>query len=155
MLFRSVRIEPGARRLADTQGVQIRSYNIIYQMIEDIDRLLSGMLEPEYREVILGAAEVRQVFKIGRTHAAAGCYVTSGTISRNAQVRIFRGREQLFEGRLESLRRFKDDVRDVQAGYECGIAVGGFTDFQESDVVQAYTREAVAAAEMTGARARE
>jgi translation initiation factor IF-2 len=149
----NVRTEPGARRLADAQGVQVRSYNIIYQMIEDIDRLLSGMLEPEYREVVQGEAEVRQVFKIGRTHAAAGCYVSSGTIPRNAQVRIFRGGEQLFQGRLESLRRFKDDVREVQTGYECGIAVAGFTDFQEGDVLQAYAREAVAAAEMmTGAR---
>jgi translation initiation factor IF-2 len=141
----NVRAEPGARRLADGQGVDIRSYNIIYQMIEDIERLLSGMLEPEYREVVLGEAEVRQVFKIGRTHAAAGCYVTSGSIPRNAHIRIRRGSELLFEGRLDSLRRFKEDVREVQSSYECGINISAFSDYQEGDVVQAYTREVVGA----------
>jgi len=103
------------------------------------------MLEPEYREVIQGEAEVRQIFKIGRTHAAAGCYVTSGSITRNAQVRVFRGNEKLFEGRIESLRRFKDDVREVQTGYECGMTLVGFADFEEGDRFQAFTKEAVPA----------
>jgi translation initiation factor IF-2 len=141
----NVRVDAGPRRAAENQGVEIRPYNIIYHMIEDIERLLSGMLEPEYREVIQGEAEVRQIFKIGRTHAAAGCYVTSGPITRNAQVRVFRGGEKLFEGRMESLRRFKDDVREVQAGYECGITLVGFSDFQEGDVIQAFTKEAIPA----------
>ena len=139
----NVRIDAGPRRAAEAQGVEIRPYNIIYHMTEDIERLLSGMLEPEYREVIQGEAEVRQVFKIGRTHAAAGCYVTSGTITRNSQVRVFRSGQKLFEGRMESLRRFKDDVREVQTGYECGITLVGFADFQEGDVIQAFTKEAV------------
>jgi len=139
----NVRIDAGPRRAAETQGVEIRPYNIIYHMTEDIERLLSGMLEPEYREVVQGEAEVRQIFKIGRTHAAAGCYVTSGPITRNAQVRVFRAGEKLFEGRMESLRRFKDDVREVQSGYECGITLVGFADFQEGDVIQAFTKEAV------------
>jgi translation initiation factor IF-2 len=112
-------------------------------MTDEIERILSGMLEPEMREVALGEAEVRQVFKIGRTRAVAGCYVTSGSIPRNAQVRVRRGGELLTEGRLESLRRFKDDVREVQAGYECGIGIAGFADFQEGDTIEAFTTEAV------------
>jgi translation initiation factor IF-2 len=140
----NVRVEPGARRAADTQGVDIRSYNVIYHLTEDLEQLLTGMLEPEYREVTVGEAEVRQVFKIGRTHAAAGCYVTSGSIPRNARVRVLRGGGQLFEGRLESLRRFKDDVREVQTGYECGITISGYADFAEGDVIQAFTTEVVA-----------
>ena len=94
-------------------------------------------------QVVQGEAVVRQVFKIGRTHAAAGCYVTSGMIPRNAQVRVLRDGEQLFEGRMDSLRRFKDDVREVQTGYECGITITGFADFKEGDVVQAFTKEIV------------
>jgi translation initiation factor IF-2 len=139
----NVRIEPGARRAADAQGVQIRSYDVIYHMTDEIERILGGMLEPEIREVPLGEAEVRQVFKIGRTRAVAGCYVTTGTITRNAQVRVRRNGELLTEARLESLKRFKDDVREVQAGYECGIGIAGFADFQEGDTVEAFTTEAV------------
>ncbi len=139
----NVRIDAGPRRAAETQGVEIRPYAVIYHMTEDIERLLSGMLEPEYREVIQGEVEIRQVFKIGRTHAAAGCYVTSGSITRNSQVRVFRSGAKLFEGRMESLRRFKDDVRDVQTGYECGITLVGFADFEVGDVIQAFTKEAV------------
>jgi len=139
----NVRVEPGARRAAETQGVEIKAYNVIYHMTEDIERLLSGMLEPEYHEVVQGEAEVRQVFKIGRTHAAAGCYVTSGTIHRNNNVRILRDKDVLYNGRLESLRRFKDDVREVATGYECGITIEGFADFAEGDTVQAYTNEVV------------
>jgi translation initiation factor IF-2 len=139
----NVRVEPGARRAADAQGVQIRSYDVIYHMTDEIERILSGMLEPEIREVSLGEAEVRQVFKIGRTRAVAGVYVTNGSIPRNAQVRVRRNGELLIEGRLESLRRFKDDVREVQTGYECGIGIAGFADFQEGDIVEAFTTEAV------------
>jgi translation initiation factor IF-2 len=139
----NVRVEPGARRAADAQGVQIRSYNVIYHLTEDIEKLLSGMLEPEYHEVVQGEAEVRQIFKVGRTRQIAGSYVTSGSIPRNAQIRILRGGQQVFEGRIESLRRFKDDVREVQTGYECGITIIGFSEFQEGDVIQAYTTEAV------------
>jgi len=139
----NIRVEPGARRAADAQGVDIRSYDVIYHLTEDIEKLLSGMLEPEYHEVVQGDAEVRQIFKVGRTRQIAGCYVTSGAIPRNAQVRVRRGNQQLFEGRIENLRRFKDDVREVQTGYECGISLNGFNEFQEGDVIQAYTTEAV------------
>jgi translation initiation factor IF-2 len=139
----NVRVETGARRAADAQSVQIRSYNVIYHLTEDIEKLLSGMLAPEYREVVQGEAEVRQIFKVGRTRQIAGSYVTSGSIPRNTQVRILRGGQQIFEGRVEGLRRFKDDVREVQTGYECGITIGGFDDYQEGDVIQAYATETV------------
>lgn len=139
----NVRPEPGARRAAEAQGVDIRAYNVIYHLTEDLERMLSGMLAPEYREVVMGEAEVRQVFKIGRSGAAAGCYVTSGSLRRNAQVRVLREGQRLFEGRMESLRRFKEDVRDVQSGYECGITLAGFADFQEGDVMQAFSEEVV------------
>ncbi len=140
----NVRVDPGPRRAAEAQGVEVRSYNVIYHLTEELERILSGMLEPEYREVVLGEAEVRQIFKIGRTNAAAGCLVRSGSIPRAAQVRILRKERTVFEGRLESLRRFKDDVREVQSGYECGITVSGFAGFEEGDVVQAFTKEVVA-----------
>jgi translation initiation factor IF-2 len=140
----NVRVDPGPRRAAEAQGVEIRTYNVIYHLTEELERLLGGMLAPEYREVVLGEAVVRQVFKIGRTNAAAGCYVTSGSIPRGAQVRILRNGDLLFEGRLDSLRRFKEDVREVQTGYECGLTVNGFASFEEGDVVQAFTKELVA-----------
>lgn len=139
----NVRVEPGARRAAEAQGVEIRSYNVIYHLIEDLQGLFKGMLAPEYHEVILGQAEVRQVFKVAKTQAA-GCYVTSGSVRRNAEVRVVRGTERIFEGGIVGLRRFKDDVREVQAGYECGISVDGFADFQEGDIIEAYTKEVVA-----------
>lgn len=139
----NVRVEPGARRSAETQGVEIRAYTVIYHLIEDLERLLRGMLAPEYREIVTGQVEVRQVFKIGRAQAA-GCYITSGSITRNGEVRVLRDGALLFAGRVGSLRRFKDDVREVQAGYECGIGVEGFADFQEGDIIEQYTREIVA-----------
>ncbi|MPZ13948.1 MAG: translation initiation factor IF-2 [Chloroflexi bacterium] len=139
----NVRTEPGARRAADSQGIDIRTHNVIYHLTEDLEHLLSGMLEPEYAEVVRGEATVRQVFKIGRTHAAAGCYVTSGAIPRNAQARVLRDGELVHQGRIESLRRFKEDAREVQAGYECGITIVRFANFQEGDVIQAFSQEAV------------
>ncbi len=138
-----VRVEPGARRAAETQGIDIRSYNVIYHVTEDIEQLLHGMLKPEYREVITGQAEVRQVFKIGKSRVA-GCYVSSGTISRANDIRIFRAGDPLFRGRMVGLKRFKDDVREVQTGYECGISIEGFADIQQGDIIEAYTREVVA-----------
>src|SRR5205823_4160464 len=100
------------------------------------EALLSGMLAPEYHEVIQGEGQVRQVFKIGRNYAAAGCFVTSGTIHRNDQVRIIRAGETLYQGRIESLRRFKDDVRDVSTGYEFGLTLPTYADYEEGDVIQ-------------------
>src|SRR5438067_9257736 len=140
----NVRAEPGARRLADAQKVDIRFYQVIYELVDDIRRALSGLLGPKFADVIYGHAEVRQVFKIGRGQAA-GCYVTDGTITRNHSIRVLRAGGALFEGRLAALRRFKDDVREVAAGYECGMTVDGFSSFELGDVVESFGKEQVPA----------
>ena len=101
------------------------------------------MLEPKYREVIEGHAEVRQVFRVGRRAMIAGCYMTDGKATRNSTVRVKRGKEQVFEGKIDSLKRFKDDVREVAAGYECGITLEGFEAFEEGDILEFVGRERV------------
>ncbi|MBI4214077.1 MAG: translation initiation factor IF-2 [Chloroflexi bacterium] len=138
----NVRVEPGARRAADSQGVDIRLYGVIYHLIDDLERLMRGLLAPEYREVIDGQAEVRQVFKVGRNQAA-GCYVTTGSVIRNSEARVVRKGQSIFAGRISSLKRFKDDVREVQTGYECGIGIDGFAGFEEGDVIETLSRELV------------
>jgi len=135
-----VRMEPGARREAEANGVQVRHYQIIYELIEDIQKALQGLLEPETVEVTEGRAEVRAVFKV-RQGRVAGCYVREGVIVRNAPCRVIRGGEVLHTSRIASLRRFQQDVRDVAAGYECGIGVEGFDDFQEGDVIETFRRQ--------------
>jgi translation initiation factor IF-2 len=134
--------EPGAHRLAEAERVDIRYYEVIYELVDDIEKALLGMLEPVYSDVIDGHAEVRQVFRISRRGNVAGCHVRDGTVSRSSLVRVLRAEQVLAETRLASLRRFTEDVRDVQAGYECGIVVEGFDDFQEGDVLEFYHREA-------------
>jgi translation initiation factor IF-2 len=134
--------EPGARRLAEVEGVDIRYYEVIYELIDDIQKALLGMLEPVYSDVIDGHAEVRQVFRISRRGNVAGCYIRDGAAGRGSLVRVLRDEQMLAETRVDSLRRFTEDVRDVQAGYECGIVLEGFDDFQEGDVLEFYHREA-------------
>jgi translation initiation factor IF-2 len=138
----STRPEPGARHLAETEHVDVRHYEVIYELVDDVEKALVGLLEPVYSDVIDGHAEVRQVFRISRRGNIAGCQVRDGTVSRSSLVRVLRGEEMLAETKLDSLRRFTDDVREVQAGYECGIALEGFGDFQEGDVFEFYHREA-------------
>jgi len=136
--------DEAARRLAAQEGVDIRQYNIIYKLVDDVEKALKGMLEPVYEKVITGHAEVRQVFRIGRRGGnVAGCYVTDGEVARNARVRVMRAGKQLFEGHLDSLRRFKDDVSEVRAGFECGIGIAGFDDLQEGDVLEFYKEQRV------------
>ncbi|MGE5618157.1 MAG: translation initiation factor IF-2 [Sphingomonadaceae bacterium] len=137
------RLEPGAKHLAEENQVDIRFYDVIYKLVEDVQKALTGLLEPKYEEVTEGHAEVRQVFKIGKSDAAAGCMVTDGKISRNSHVRVIRGGGVVFDGRIESLRRFKEDVREVAAGYECGIHLEGFGDFQIGDILEAFRMERV------------
>jgi translation initiation factor IF-2 len=139
----NVRTEPGAVRLADSEGVDIRHYGVIYQLIEDIERALAGIMEPIIREVVDGHAEVRAIFRV-RGGRVAGCMVTDGLIRRNSQVRVKRGAEVLRTSRVSSLRRFQEDVREVQAGLECGVGVEGFSDFEERDVIEAFHTEAEA-----------
>jgi translation initiation factor IF-2 len=134
---------PGALQLASLEGVDIRHYSIIYNLVDDVEKALKGMLEPEYHDVVQGHAEVRQIFRMGRRQAIAGCYLNDGLITRGDLVRVHRGGEMLSDSTVSSLRRFKDDVREVAAGYECGVGVEDFNDFKEGDTLEFYRRERV------------
>lgn len=137
----NTKVDPSARKRSDATGVDIRSYSIIYQLLEDIEKALAGMYEPVYNMVVDGHAEVRQVFKSSRVGGIAGCYVTDGTIRRGLSVRVLRGGAELAKGRCEGLKRFQDDVREVQTGYECGVVVSGFDKFAEGDVLEFFHEE--------------
>jgi translation initiation factor IF-2 len=128
---------PGAKRAADATGVDVRDYDVIYKLLEDIQMAMEGLLEPELVEENLGEAEVRAVFTIGKS-AVAGCYVTNGKLQRNCKVRVWRGKEKVYEGDLDSLRRGKDDQKEVATGFECGIGCDRFANWQEGDRVEAY-----------------
>jgi len=139
-------VRPGAdaRALAAREGVDIRLYNIIYEAIEDVRSALEGMLQPEEKEVLLGEAEVRQIFRVPRVGTVAGCYVSEGVIDRRSRVRLVRDAVQVYEGHLGSLKRFKDDVREVREGFECGLSVEGFNDLKVGDRIECYRVESVA-----------
>lgn len=132
-----------ARDLAEVEGVDIRRYNIIYKLIEDMELAVKGLLEPVYEPRTLGRAEVRQIFRISRKGNIAGCSVLEGKILRNSRVRVLRGRELVWEGAMDTLKRFQDDVREVATGFECGISLDGFNDFNEGDIIESYTMERV------------
>ena len=123
---------------ADRENVDVRLYKVIYNAIEDVEAAMKGMLDPVYEEKVLGHAEVRQIFKASGVGNIAGSYVLDGKITRGSKARITRDGEQIFEGDLASLKRFKDDVKEVKAGYECGLVFEGFNDIQELDQVEAY-----------------
>ncbi|HNM77024.1 MAG TPA: translation initiation factor IF-2 [Tepidiformaceae bacterium] len=139
----NTRVDPSAKKRSEVAGVEVRSYNIIYQVLEDIDKALQGMLEPVYTNVVDGHAEVRQVFKSSRLGGIAGCFVTDGTLRRGSNVRVLRGKEELSRTRCEGLKRFQDDVREVQTGYECGVVLANFDKFQEGDVIEFFHEERV------------
>jgi len=139
----NVKADGAAQRLAQKEGVDIRYYNIIYKLLDDIQAALTGMLEPTYREVIEGHAEVQQVFKAGKNLVIAGCRVLDGKITRSSQARMTRNKELVFDGKIASLRRGKDDVREVASGYECGIVLEDFNDFEVGDLIEAYYKERV------------
>ncbi len=139
----NVKATGATQKLAAKERVEIRTYRVIYDLINDVKAALEGMLEPEYREVILGNAEVRQVFQVSKSGAIAGSYVTSGKIQRTASVRLIRDDTVLWEGKIAALRRFKDDVREVLQGYECGISLDGFNDIQVGDIIECYGMEEV------------
>jgi translation initiation factor IF-2 len=140
----NVRPTPKAQELAEREGVDVRLYTIIYDLIADIRAALEGLLEPEVTERVLGRAEVRETFHIPRIGAVAGCYVTEGTIGRNAECRLLRDNVVVYQGRVSSLRRFKDDVQEVSSGYECGIALERFSDLKRGDIIEPFVREQVA-----------
>ncbi|MFQ5996051.1 MAG: translation initiation factor IF-2 [Dehalococcoidales bacterium] len=139
-----VSTEEGARRLANTEGIDIRHYNVIYNLIDDVDKALKGLLKPSYVEVIEGQAEVRAIFPAAKGTQVAGVYVTEGKVGRNASVRVRRGEEIVHEATVSSLRRFKDDVREVAAGYECGIGIKDFSEFQVGDILEFFRMEKAA-----------
>ncbi len=129
---------PGSlKKKAEQKGVVLKTFRVIYDLIDEVRKLVQMQLEPEIREEVLGHAEVRAIFKLPKGARVAGCYVTDGKITRNAEVRVLRGGEEVWRGKIESLKRFKEDVREVPAGYECGIKLAGFDDFQEGDVLEA------------------
>ena len=128
----------GARKLAEKEEIDIRLYSIIYKAIEEIKEAMEGMLSPEFKEEIVATAEIRETFKITKVGTIAGCYVTEGKINRNHKVRIIRDGIVVYSGELGSLKRFKDDVKEVQKGYECGLNIAKFNDIKEGDVVEAY-----------------
>jgi translation initiation factor IF-2 len=127
----------GARQAADRQGVDVRDYDIIYNLLDDIQSAMEGMLEPELVEEPLGQVEVRAVFGV-RRGSVAGCYVLSGKVTRNCRIRVARRGETVYEGNLDSLKRMKDDVKEVASGFECGIGVDNFNGWQEGDIINAF-----------------
>jgi translation initiation factor IF-2 len=135
--------EPGARQLADSEGVDIRRYQVIYNLVDDVEKAVKGMLEPTYVEAIEGHAEVRAIFSFSRSGTVAGSYVTDGTVSRSALARIIRNGETVFKSSVNSLKRFKDDVREVSTGFECGIGIEGYSDFHVGDIIEFYRNERV------------
>jgi len=139
----NVRAESKAMQLAEREGVEVRLYNIIYEVIEDVRAALEGMLAPTFREKPLGKAEVRQVFPVSRLGLAAGCVVNEGRLTRGAQARVIRNRQVVYEGKIGSLRRFKDDVREVVSGMECGVLLENFKEPLAGDLIEAYEMEQV------------
>lgn len=140
----NVRPEPKASALAEKEGVDIRLYNIIYDAVEDIKKAMEGLLEPTLREKYLGRAEVREVFSVPKVGNVAGCYVQDGKMIRNAQVRLLRDNVVIYEGKMSSLRRFKDDVKEVATGYECGIGLENYNDIKVGDVIEDFEIEKIA-----------
>ncbi len=139
----AVTADQAATRLAEKEGVSIRQYEVIYRLTEDIEKALKGMLEPEYHDVLIGKAEVRQVFRIPRTGNIAGSYIRDGEARRNATARVVRNTQKIFEGKVSSLKHEKDDAREVRQGFECGIGLDGFDGFKPGDVIEFYTKEQV------------
>ena len=133
--------EPSAERLAERDGVDIRHYNIIYRLTEDVEKALAGMLEPVQHEVLLGRAEVKAIFSAGRSGTIAGCMVTEGRLTRGGAIKVVRDSQIIHEGRIASLRHFKEDVTEVGTGLECGVGIASYADFQEGDIIEAYRIE--------------
>jgi translation initiation factor IF-2 len=140
----NTRADAGARKLAENNGIDIRYYNIIYDAVDELKAAMSGMLTPEKREEVIGTAEIRQVFKVSKIGSIAGCMVTSGVVRRTARLRLLRDNVVVFTGELESLKRFKDDVREVKEGFECGLNIKNYNDIQENDVLEFFEIKEIA-----------
>ena len=139
----NVRPSSSVSTIAEREGVQIRTYRVIYDIIDDVENAMKGMLDPEFKEVILGTVEIRDTFKVPGVGIVGGGYVTDGKIVRNEQIRLVRDGIVIHEGKISSLKRFKDDVREVAQGYECGIGIENYNDIKEGDVIECFTMEEV------------
>jgi translation initiation factor IF-2 len=139
-----VRPDPKARELANREKVDIRLYQVIYEAVDDLKKALAGLLKPEIKETVLGTAEVRNVFNLSKAGTVAGCYIVGGSIQRSAKARLIRNNDVIFDGRFASLKRFKEDVREVNEGFECGIGLEGFDNVQVGDLIEAYKLEELA-----------
>ena len=139
----NVRPDAAIRDSAEDKGVEIRTYRIIYECIEEMEQAMKGMLAPKYKEVVIGQAEVRQTFRVSGVGTIAGCYVKSGKISRSAGVRVLRDSVVIAETKLDSLKRFKDDAKEVAEGYECGIGLEKYNDIKEGDIIEAFVMEEI------------
>ena len=139
----NVRADSNAKALAEKEGVDIRLYSVIYDAVDDVTAAMKGMLAPKFRETITGSVEVREVFKITGVGAVAGCYVTSGKVVRNGKIRIYRNNVSIYDGNILALKRFKDDVKEVASGYECGISVENYNDIKIGDVFEVYQMEEI------------
>jgi translation initiation factor IF-2 len=140
----NTRADAGARKLSENNGVDIRYYDIIYDAVDDVKAAMSGMLTPDKKEEVLGTAEIRQVFKVSKIGSIAGCMVTSGLVKRSAKLRLLRDNMVIFTGELDSLKRFKDDAKEVKEGFECGLNIKNYNDIQENDVLEFFEIKEVA-----------
>jgi translation initiation factor IF-2 len=140
----NTRADAQARKLAENNGIDIRYYNIIYDAVDELRAAMSGMLTPEKKEEVIGNAEIRQVFKVSKIGSIAGCMVTAGVVRRNARIRLLRENVVIFTGELDSLKRFKDDAREVKEGFECGLNVKGYNDIAVGDILEFFEIREVA-----------
>jgi translation initiation factor IF-2 len=140
----NVRADQAARKLAEANGIDIRYYNIIYDAVDDVKSAMSGMLAPEKKEETIGMVEIRQIFRVSKVGTIAGCMVTEGLVRRGANVRLLRDNTVIWTGELDSLRRFKDDVREVKEGFECGLSLKGYDDIKEGDQLEVFEVKEVA-----------
>ena len=140
----NVRPSAAVSSQAERDGIQIRTYNVIYNIIDDVENAMKGMLDPEFKEVVLGRVEIRTTFKVPGVGIVGGAYVTDGKVVRNESIRLVRDGIVIHEGKISSLKRFKDDAREVNQGYECGIGIENYNDIKEGDVIECYTMEEIA-----------
>jgi translation initiation factor IF-2 len=134
----NVRADAGARKLVETLGVDLRYYNIIYEAVDEVKAALGGMLPPEHKEQMIGTVEIREVYRISKVGAVAGCYVQDGMVKRNAKVRLLRNNVIIHTGELDSLKRFKDDVKEVKNNFECGLSLKNYNEIEVGDILEVY-----------------
>ncbi|MBQ1352883.1 MAG: translation initiation factor IF-2, partial [Firmicutes bacterium] len=139
----NVRPAAGVAQIADRDNIQIRTYRVIYDIIDDVENAMKGMLDPEFKEVVLGEAEIRDTFKVPGVGIIGGAYVTNGKVVRNAEIRLVRDGIVIHEGKISSLKRFKDDAKEVAQGYECGIGIEDYNDIKEGDVIECFQMEEI------------